>query len=138
MDALDTAIKVAASGLDAETVRLRVVSENIANSQSTSSLPGGDPFSRKLVTFGSELDRASNAQNVDVDAILTDRAAFPIEYNPSHPAADERGYVKMPNVNVLIEMADMREANRSYQANLQVLKQARELISMTIDLMRTR
>ena len=90
------------------------------------------------MTFTSELDRATNGQNVEVDSILTDPAAFPVEFDPSHPAADGNGYVKMPNVNTLIEIADMREANRSYQANLQVLKQARELISLTIDLMRSR
>ncbi|TCD16196.1 flagellar basal body rod protein FlgC [Oricola cellulosilytica] len=138
MDFLDTAIKVAASGLNAETTRLRVVSENIANAQSTAKIPGGDPFQRKLVTFGSELDRASNAAKVSVNSVRTDNTAFPTKHDPAHPAADENGFVKMPNVNVLIEMADMREANRSYQANLQVLKQARDLISMTIDLMRTR
>lgn len=138
MDFLDTAMKVAASGLTAETTRLRVVSENIANAQSTAKIAGGDPFQRKLVTFGSELDRASNAAKVSVDSVRTDNTAFPVKHDPAHPAADEKGFVKMPNVNVLIEMADMREANRSYQANLQVLKQARDLISMTIDLMRTR
>ena len=138
MDALSTAIKVAASGLNAESTRLRVVSENVANSQSTSEVPGGDPFQRKLVTFGSELDRASNAQSVSVNSIDSDPSEFPVVHDPSHPAADANGFVKLPNVNMLVEMADMREANRSYQANLEVLKQARELISMTIELMRSR
>ncbi|WP_421855235.1 flagellar basal body rod protein FlgC [Oricola sp.] len=138
MDSLSTAIKVAASGLSAESTRLRVVSENVANSQSTASIPGGDPFQRKLVMFATELDRATNAQRVMVEAIEGDRADFPVVHDPSHPAADESGFVKLPNVNMLVEMADMREANRSYQANLEVLKQARELISMTIELMRSR
>lgn len=138
MDLLDSAIRVAASGLNAESTRLRIVSENIANADSTSNIPGGDPYQRKLVTFGAELDRATQATKVSVDSIGRDEAAFRIEYDPSNPAADDKGYVKFPNVNVLVEMADMRDANRSYQANLQVLKQARDLISMTIDLMRAR
>jgi flagellar basal-body rod protein FlgC len=138
MDFLTSAIKVAATGLDAESTRLRVSSENIANAQSTSNIPGGDPYQRKLITFGTELDRVTNASEVYVQSISRDDGAFPVEFDPSHPAADANGFVKLPNVNVLIEMADMRDANRSYQANLQVLQQARELISMTIDLMRTR
>ena len=138
MDYLTSAIKVAASGLGAESTRLRVVSENIANSNATSNIPGGDPYTRKLVNFGSELDRASHASMVTVDSVDRDTSEFRVEFDPSHPAADSAGYVKMPNVNPLIEMADMRDANRSYQANLQVLKQARDLISMTIELMRSR
>jgi flagellar basal-body rod protein FlgC len=138
MDYLGSAIKVAASGLDAENARLRVVSENIANAQSTSKIPGGDPYQRKMVSFSSELDRASGTTEVKVDSIVRDASNFELEYDPSHPAADESGFVKLPNVNLLVEMADMRDANRSYEANLQVLKQARDLISMTIDLMRAR
>jgi len=138
MDYLTSAIKVAASGLGAESTRLRVVSENIANANATSNIPGGDPYRRKLVNFTSELDRASHANLVSVDSVDRDNSEFRVEFDPSHPAADSAGYVKMPNVNPLIEMADMRDANRSYQANLQVLKQARDLISMTIELMRSR
>ena len=138
MDYLGSAIKVAASGLDAENARLRVVSENIANAQSTSKIPGGDPYQRKMVSFSSELDRTSGTTEVKVDSILRDPSSFELQYDPSHPAADASGFVKLPNVNLLVEMADMRDANRSYEANLQVLKQARDLISMTIDLMRAR
>lgn len=137
MDPLSTALKVAASGLGAQSERLRVVSENLANAQSTGSTPGADPYQRKTITFASTLDRASGASLVDVTAVERDASAFPVEFQPGHEAADANGYVKMPNVNALIEMADMREANRSYEANLQVIKQARDLISMTIDLMRT-
>lgn len=138
MDYLTSAIKVAASGLGAESTRLRVVSENIANANATSNIPGGDPYRRKLVNFSTELDRATHASLVTVKSVDRDTSDFRVEFDPSHPAADAAGYVKMPNVNPLIEMADMRDANRSYQANLQVLKQARDLISMTIDLMRSR
>ena len=138
MDALTASLKVAGSGLHAESTRLRVVSENIANANSTGDTPGADPYARKKVAFQSAVDRASQAALVQIDRIGVDRSAFVQEFDPSHPAADADGYVKLPDVNPIIEMADMREANRSYQANLQVLKQARELISMTIDLMRAR
>ncbi|MCO6392883.1 flagellar basal body rod protein FlgC [Aliihoeflea aestuarii] len=137
MDPLLTSMKVAASGLGAQSERLRIVSENMANAQSTGNVPGSDPFQRKTITFAAELDRASGGSFVNVSSISNDRTAFPLEHLPGHEAADEAGYVKMPNVNMLIEMADMREANRGYDANLQVIKQAREMISMTIDLMRS-
>lgn len=137
MDPLLTSMKVAASGLGAQSERLRIVSENMANAQSTASTAGADPFQRKTITFAAELDRASGGSFVNVSSIANDQTAFPLEYLPGHEAADENGYVRMPNVNMLIEMADMREANRGYDANLQVIKQARELISMTIDLMRS-
>lgn len=138
MDALTASLKVAGSGLHAESTRLRVVSENIANASSTGDTPGADPYARKTIAFQSALDRASQVSMVEIDKIGVDRSAFVQEFDPSHPAADPDGYVKLPNVNPIVEMADMREANRGYQANLQVLKQARELISMTIDLMRGR
>ena len=136
MDPLISSLKVAASGLGAQSERLRVVSENLANAQSTGRFPGADPYQRKTITFAAELDRQTGARMVEISTISNDRTAFPVEFQPGHEAADEFGYVKLPNVNVLVEMADMREANRSYEANLQSIKQARELISMTIDLMR--
>lgn len=136
MDPLISSLKVSASGLGAQSERLRVVSENMANAQSTGSFSGADPYQRKTITFSAELDRQTGARMVEVSAIANDTTAYPTEYQPGHEAADEFGYVKMPNVNILVEMADMREANRSYEANLQSIKQARELISMTIDLMR--
>jgi flagellar basal-body rod protein FlgC len=136
MDPLTAAMKVAASGMTAQSERLRVVSENLANSQSTGRTPGSDPYRRKTITFAAELDRATGTSDVQVTNISRDPSDFPVEYQPGNAAADAKGYVKMPNVNVLVEMADMREANRGYEANLQVIKQARDLISMTIDLMR--
>jgi flagellar basal-body rod protein FlgC len=137
MDPLAAALKVASSGLGAQSERLRVVSENLANAQSTGSTPGSEPYRRKTISFAAELDRATGGSLVEVNEIGRDEGDFPVEFIPGHEAADAKGYVKMPNVNVLIEMADMSEANRSYEANLQVIKQARELISMTIDLMRS-
>ena len=137
MDPLTTALRVASTGLGAQSERLRVVSENLANAQSTGNTPDENPYRRKTITFSSTLDRASGIAYVNTPAISSDPSEFPTEYMPGHQAADANGYVRMPNVNTLVEMADMREANRSYQANLQVIKQARELISMTIDLLRT-
>lgn len=135
-DPLQAALKISASGLEAQSRRMRVVTENLANAQSTAKTPGGDPYARKVVTFESEVDEAAGANVVKVASIERHRSPFRVEHNPSHPAADANGYVKLPNVDIMTEVADMHEANRSYEANLQVIKQAREMISMTIDLMR--
>jgi flagellar basal-body rod protein FlgC len=137
MDPLSAASKIAGSGLEAQATRLRVVSENIANARSTGDTPGADPYRRKLITFGEELDKASGVDLVGVKKIGVDQSKFIEEYDPDHPAADGRGMVKLPNVNMLIEMADMREANRSYDANLQTIKQTRELVAATIDLLKS-
>ena len=136
MDPLVASMKVAASGLEAQSTRIRIVSENLANARSTGDTPGADPFRRKTVTFAAELDRATGASLVQVDRLGEDEGDFSTEYDPGNPAANEQGIVKMPNVNMLVEMADMREANRSYEANLQSIKQSRDLISATIDLLR--
>jgi flagellar basal-body rod protein FlgC len=136
IDPIDASLKIAASGLEAQSTRLRVVAENMANAQSTSATAGGNPYTRKLVTFDSEMDRASGAELIHVQKIGLDRTPFTAEYDPGSPAADTKGFVKLPNVNLIVEMADMREANRSYSANLQVVKQARDLFTMTIDLLR--
>ena len=137
MDPLVAALRVGASGMAAQSERLRIVSENLANAQSTGSAPGADPYQRKTITFAAELDRATGAHRVEIDQIARDRTDFPMEYNPGHEAADEAGYVKLPNVNILVEMSDMREAVRGYESNLQSIRQAREIISMTIDLLRS-
>jgi len=137
MDPIATALKVAASGLHAQSERLRIVSENLANAQSTGNTPGADPYQRKTIAFAAEMDRQSGGDFVRIADIARDNAQFPVQFDPGHEAADANGFVKMPNVNTLIEMADMSEANRAYEANLQVVKQARDLISMTIDLMRS-
>jgi len=135
-DPLTLSSKIAASGLEAQSHRLRVVSENMANVHSTGDTPGVDPYTRKTISFVTQADAPFGVNLVEVDRIGYDDRPYKLEYDPGHPAADEQGYVKQPNVEMLVEMADMREANRSYEANLQVMKQARELISMTIDLMR--
>ena len=136
IDPLRAATSIAGAGLEAQSVRLRVVSENLANAQSTGATPGSDPYRRKTVVFGSEFDRLLGASTVDVKSIGTDQSPFRIEHDPSNPAADKNGNVKMPNVNMLIEMADMREASRSYEANLQMVKEARSMTNQILDLLR--
>ena len=136
MDPLVASLKVAASGLEAQSTRIRIVSENLANARSTGDTPGADPYRRKTITFTAELDRASGAALVEIERLGVDQGEFTAEYDPGNPAADASGMVKLPNVNMLVEMADMREANRSYEANLQSIKQSRDLISATIDLLR--
>ncbi|MFY9969050.1 MAG: flagellar basal body rod protein FlgC [Roseiarcus sp.] len=136
VDPLQTSLRIAASGLQAQSMRLRIVSENIANAQSTGPAAGADPYARKTVSFESEIDRASGANLVEVKSIGVDQAPFKVERDPGNPAADENGMVKMPNVDVLVELADMREANRSYEANLQVAKQSADMLSQTVALMK--
>ncbi|WP_068082084.1 flagellar basal body rod protein FlgC [Polycladidibacter stylochi] len=138
VDPLSASLRIAGSGLHAQSQRMRVVSENLANANSTGNTPGARPYTRKTVTFKSEMDRALNAELVEIKAIGTDRSDYRIEHDPSNPAADADGNVKMPNVNTLIELADMREASRSYEAGLQVMKQSRTMINQTIDLLRSR
>jgi len=137
IDPLRTATSIAGAGLQAQSVRLRVVAENIANARSTGATPGADPYTRKTVTFDSEFDRTLGAATVQVHAIGTDQTPFQVEYNPGNPAADKDGNVKMPNVNVILEMADMREASRSYEADLQMIKQSRSMTSQMLDLLRS-
>ncbi len=136
-DPMRVALQVAASGIEAQSRRMLVVSENLANQHSTGNTPGADPYTRKTVSFASELDDTLGAHLVRIDRVELDQAPFRLEHDPGHPAADEDGYVKMPNVDLMVELADMREANRSYEANLQVVKQARSLINMTLDLLRS-
>ncbi len=136
LDPLQTSLRIAASGLQAQSTRLTVVSENIANAQSTGPSAGADPYARKTVSFESEVDRASGANLVEVKAIGVDQSPFRLERDLGNPAADADGMVKMPNVDVLVELADMREANRSYEANLQVAKQSADMLSQTIALMK--
>ena len=136
IDPLQASLKIASSGLSANSARMRVTSENIANAQSTGPTAGADPYRRKTITFESTLDEASGANLVQVANVGNDDAPFIVEHDPGNPAADSKGFVKLPNVNLIMEMADMREANRAYEANLQVVKESRDLISMTIDLLK--
>jgi flagellar basal-body rod protein FlgC len=137
IDPLISSMRIAGSGMQSQSTRLRVVSENIANAQSTGPTAGSNPYARKTITFDSELDRASGENLVEVKSIGVDTTPFRVEHMPGNPAADANGDVKMPNIDLLFEMGDMREANRSYEANLQVVKQSRQMLSDTIDLMRS-
>ncbi|MGE5368310.1 MAG: flagellar basal body rod protein FlgC [Chloroflexota bacterium] len=136
MDPLDASLKIAGAGLAAQSARLRVVSENMANAQSTGRTAGADPFRRKTISFTSELDRAAGVRLVRVNSIGSDPTPFSVEHDPGNPAADAKGDVKRPNVNVLVEMGDLREANRAYEADLQVMKQTNDLAAMTVDLLK--
>ena len=135
-DPLLSVMRTASSGLQSQSTRLKIVSENLANTESTGSLPGSDPYRRKMVTFEQSLDEVTGASLVTVSRIVRDKEPFEKEFRPGHPAADSAGYVKLPNVNLMIEMADMREASRSYEANLQMIRQAREMTSMMVDLLK--
>lgn len=136
MDNLASIFQVASSALNAQSQRIRVAAENLANSKSTGNTPGALPYTRKVVTFESELDEATGADVVKADGTELDTSPYRIEKIPGHPAADQNGNVKLPNVNMLVELADIREGTRSYEANVQVMKQARELVNMTIDLLK--
>jgi flagellar basal-body rod protein FlgC len=136
MDNLSAAFAIAGSGLNAQSQRIRIASENLANAESTGKTAGSNPYTRKVFSFESELDEASGANLVAMGDIELDTAPYRIEQIPGHPAADAKGNVKLPNVNMLIELADIRESTRSYEANLQVFKQTREIVTMTIDLLK--
>jgi flagellar basal-body rod protein FlgC len=135
LDFLKT-MAIAASGLRAQASRMRVISENIANADSTPSRAGVDPYRRKMLTFRSEMDRALDAKVVAVGRVAIDRSDFKVKYEPGHPAADAAGNVRYPNVNPLIEMTDMRDAQRSYEANVNVIGATRRMIQRTIDILK--
>jgi flagellar basal-body rod protein FlgC len=133
---IDRALRISAQGLLVQTTRLRVIAENLANQDTTGAAPGADPYRRKTVTFAHSLDTESGADLVRIARIGQDRGTFPQRYDPSHPAADARGYVKLPNVNSFVEVEDMREAQRSYNANLGVLQTTRGILLRTIELLK--
>ena len=136
MDFLKT-MAIAASGLRAQAGRMRIISENIANADSTPSSPGGQPYRRKIPTFQSEVDRTLDVKLVELGKTRTDNSEFRLKYEPGHPAADKNGNVRYPNVNPLLEMTDMREAQRSYEANINVISAARHMLQRTIDILKT-
>jgi flagellar basal-body rod protein FlgC len=133
---LDRALRISAAGMQAQSTRLRVVAENLANRDSTGPAPGADPYRRKTVTFANRMDRSAGLETVRVSRVATAPGEFRQEYDPGHPAADARGYVKRPNVDSLVEMMDMREAQRSYSANLSVLETTRGMLTRTIEALR--
>ncbi|MBL4790382.1 MAG: flagellar basal body rod protein FlgC [Kordiimonadaceae bacterium] len=133
---LQKAMMASAAGLRAQSVRMRVISENIANQNSLATEPGADPYRRKIVTFQSELDRASGVELVEASGVVFDEKEFGKKYDPGNPAADASGYIKTSNVNGLIELMDMKQAQRTYQSNLSALETSRRMATMTLELLR--
>lgn len=136
MDDLTLSKTIAASGIKAQAQRLRVISENLANADSLAKTPGGQPYRRKTVTFRNELDRATGAELVKIGRVSRDRGQLERKYDPGHEAAGADGYVLLPNVNPLVETMDMKEAQRTYEANLNVISTSKEMMSKTLDLIR--
>jgi flagellar basal-body rod protein FlgC len=131
------AMTLAAKGMKAQGVRMRVISENLANAETTPTTKEEDPYRRQVVTFKNEVNRADSLKYVEVDDVRADKSDFLVKYDPHHPAADEQGYIRTPNVNSLVEMMDMREAQRSYEANLGVIEMARSMLMRMVDLLRS-
>jgi flagellar basal-body rod protein FlgC len=130
-------MSIATSGLRAQSGRMRVISENIANAESTASTAGGNPYRRKIPTFTNALDRTLDAKLVGLGKIVPDKTDFRVKYDPSNPAADATGNVKYPNVNPLVEMTDLRDAQRSYEANLNIIGATRRMLQRTLDILKT-
>ena len=129
-------LTIAASGLHAQLGRMRIITENIANADSTASTAGGDPYRRRIVTFASELDSAVGADVVRLGPVQTDKSDFRIKHEPGNPAADANGDVRYPNVNTLVELTDLRDAQRSYESNLNVISATRRMLQRTIDILK--
>lgn len=136
MDELSKSQQISVAGMKAQAERLRVISQNLANAESLGDRPGEQPYRRKLISFDEVLDRNLGANSVQVRKVFEDMTPFPKRHDPSHPAADADGYVMVPNVNPLIEMMDMREAQRSYEANMSAIQVAREMSKKTLELLR--
>ncbi len=130
-------LAIAASGLHAQLGRIRIITENIANADSTATTPGGDPYRRKVVTFSSELDSALDAEVVKLGRVQSDKSDFRIKHEPGNPAADANGDVKYPNVNTLVELTDLRDAQQSYQSDLNVITATRRMLQRTIDILKS-
>ena len=125
---------IAASALRAQQGRMRIIAENLANANSTSSTPGGDPYRRQAPVF--EITKVAGGRGVKLARVEPDKTEFRQEYDPGHPLADAKGYVKLPNVNSLVEALDMREAQRAYEANLNVIETSRAMDMRTLDLLK--
>lgn len=137
MSELYNAITLSSHGMKAQSTRVRVISENLANADTAAAQPNENPYTRKTITFKNVLDRQIDANTVEVSKIRDDtKKPYPVKYMPDHPGADASGYVKMPNVDSVVELMDMREAQRSYEANLGLMDQSRSMINRTIDLLR--
>jgi len=133
---LSTSLLVSAAGMDAQTARIKIVAENLANQNTTGSTPGADAYRRRTVSFQNRIDRALGVETVSVKAVGVDKSEQPLKYDPGNPAADKNGYVKMPNVNSFVELMDMRDAEQSYSANLNVASTTRTMLNRTLDLLK--
>jgi flagellar basal-body rod protein FlgC len=133
---LSKTLKISAAGMQAQNARMRTIAENLANADSLAETPGADPYRRKMLTFKNVLDRSEGVQLVRPDKLIRDKSEFQKRFDPSHPGADADGYVQAPNVNSLIEVMDMRQAQRSYEANLSVIEVAKTMLLRTIDILR--
>lgn len=131
-----TSMAVAASGLRAQTERMKIIAENIANANSTAATKGGDPYRRQIATIASRFDRDVGASLVQAGNPVPDKSDFKTQYDPGNPNADAQGYVKMPNVDSLVEIMDMREAQRAYEADLTVMESSKQMLSKTVDLLK--
>ena len=130
-----TSLAVAASGMRVQSERMKVIAENIANANSRYSNPGGDPYRRKVPTVTSKFDRELGASMVESGKTINDKSEFRSQYDPGNPNADKQGYVKLPNVDPLIEIMDMREAQRSYEADLTIMDSTKQMLAKTVDLL---
>tara|TARA_R110002110_G_scaffold284986_1_gene499051 strand:+ start:28250 stop:28660 length:411 start_codon:yes stop_codon:yes gene_type:complete len=135
MSELNKAMQIAASGMLAQNVRVRIIAQNIANVDSLASSPNELPYQRQTVSFRNVFDRELGTSKVEVHDIGVDNSEFSRRFEPGHPAADDTGYVLLPNVKAMIEMVDLRAAQRSYQANLRVVDVARTMVSRTLELL---
>lgn len=132
----NTSLRIAATGMHAQTARMRVIAENIANADSAGKAPGDEPYRRRIPTFQAHFDQEVGGQVVEIGRLAFDQSDFTSRYEPGHPAADASGYVQYPNVNTLIEAMDMRQAQRSYEANLNVVTVSRQMLGRTLDILR--
>ncbi|MDE2200120.1 MAG: flagellar basal body rod protein FlgC [Rhodospirillales bacterium] len=133
---MSTALSISASGMEAQNTRLRVIAENLANQDTTGATPGAQPYRRKTVTFANVMDQARGVDLVKVEKIGQDMSPMKLRYDPGHPAANAQGYVLEPNVNSFVEVMDMRDAQRSYNANLSVMQVTRGMLTRTIDMLK--
>ena len=133
---ISKALAISARGMDVQTARLRTIAENLANQDTTGSTPGAEPYRRKTIAFENRMDRALDVATVRVKSIAVSTGDLPRRFDPSHPAADASGYVRTPNVNSFIEVMDMREAQRGYSANLNVMEVTRTMLSRTIEMLK--
>ena len=134
---MNSMMAISGAALKAQTTRMRVIAENIANAGTTATSAGGDPYRRQVPVFKQVLDRELGMKVVTAQKPVKDMSDFVMKFDPSHPAADANGYVKYPNVQPINEMVDMKEAQRSYEANLSVIDGTRSLLRQTIDLLRS-